>query len=206
MKQPNSQRAIIIQASIPKYFRDLLNNLFELEKKTVGAIDAQQLQQEIEQQSKELNNHKQTLEKNKNTSKNKSKKRNKLANVQKNNLLDEIKNKQTKLNAKQQQLNSIEATKRIITKMKDCFYIKDDISGNEAHYYYKNPIKESYDDTRTDVNAHISGTETDNLVVVEVIQPIIRMKVNNQSIVVQKGIVIVASKDLNKEVNHEKND
>ena len=206
MKQPNSQRAIIIQASIPKYFRDLLNNLFELEKKTVGAIDAQQLQQEIEQQSKELNNHKQTLEKNKNTSKNKSKKRNKLANVQKNNLLDEIKNKQTKLNAKQQQLNSIEATKRIITKMKDCFYIKDDISGNEAHYYYKNPIKESYDDTRTDVNAHISGTETDNLIIIEVIKPIIRMEINNQSAVVQKGIVTVASKDLNKEVNHEKND
>ena len=198
MKQPNSQKATVIQVSMPKYFRDMLNNLFELEKKTVNAIDAQQLQQEIEQQIKKLNNKKQALEKIKLSSKKKSKRRNKLSN--------KIKNNEQSINAKQQQLNSIEATKRIITKMKDCFYIKDDISGNEAHYYYKNPIKESYDDTRTDVNAHISGTETDNLIIIEVIKPIIRMEINNQSAVVQKGIVTVASKDLNKEVNHEKND
>jgi vacuolar-type H+-ATPase subunit I/STV1 len=198
MKQPNSQKATVIQVSMPKYFRDMLNNLFELEKKTVNAIDAQQLQQEIEQQIKKLNNKKQALEKIKLSSKKKSKRRNKLSN--------KIKNNEQSINAKQQQLNSIEATKRIITKMKDCFYIKDDISGNEAHYYYKNPIKESYDDTRTDVNAHISGTETDNLIIIEVIKPIIRMEINNQSAVVQKGIVTVANKDLNKEVNHEKND
>ena len=198
MKQPNSQKATVIQVSMPKYFRDMLNNLFELEKKTVNAIDAQQLQQEIEQQIKKLNNKKQALEKIKLSSKKKSKRRNKLSN--------KIKNNEQSINAKQQQLNSIEATKRIITQMKDCFYIKDDISGNEAHYYYKNPIKESYDDTRTDVNAHISGTETDNLVIIEVIKPIIRMEINNQSAVVQKGIVTVANKDLNKEVNHEKND
>jgi vacuolar-type H+-ATPase subunit I/STV1 len=198
MKQPNSQKATVIQVSMPKYFRDMLNNLFELEKKTVNAIDAQQLQQEIEQQIKKLNNKKQALEKIKLSSKKKSKRRNKLSN--------KIKNNEQSINAKQQQLNSIEATKRIITKMKDCFYIKDDISGNEAHYYYKNPVNESYDDTRTDVIAHISGTKTDNLIIVEVIKPIIRMEINNQSAVVQKGIVTVASKDLNKEVNHEKND
>ena len=196
MKQPNNPKTTVIQATIPKYFRDMLNNLFELKKKTVDAIDTQQLQQEIEQQTKELNNKKQVLEKIKTTSKNKSKRRNKLANVKETNLLDEIKNKQTKLNAKQQQLNSVEATKRIITKMKDCFYIKDDISGNDAHYYYKNPVNESYDDTRTDVVAHISGTKTDNLIIVEVIKPIIRMEINNQSAVVQKGIVTVASKNI----------
>jgi DNA repair exonuclease SbcCD ATPase subunit len=198
MKQPNSQRAIIIQASIPKYFRDLLNNLFELEKKTVGAIDAQQLQQEIEQQIKKLNNKKQALEKIKLSSKKKSKRRNKLSN--------KIKNNEQSINAKQQQLNSIEATKRIITKMKDCFYIKDDISGNNVHYYYENPINESYNDTRTDVDAHISGIKTDNLVIIDVIKPIIRSQTNDKSAIVQKGIVTVTSKDLNKEANHEKND
>lgn len=61
-------------------------------------------------------------------------------------------------------------------------------------YSYHDPIGESYDETRTDCDASISGVETENLVIKEVIKPIIR-EGGNFGRIVQQGIVIVAGQE-----------
>ena len=60
---------------------------------------------------------------------------------------------------------------------------------------YEDPMGQVYDDTRNDLDAHIAGTSTENLVVVDVIKPVIRVVNQQQGIshVVQKGIVTVES-------------
>ena len=64
-------------------------------------------------------------------------------------------------------------------------------------FAYENPMGQSVNETRTDLDFTISGTGTENLVVVEVIKPIIRAisrdSVGEFSNIVQKGIVIVES-------------
>jgi hypothetical protein len=57
--------------------------------------------------------------------------------------------------------------------------------------FYENPIGSKFDETRTDVEASISGNSVENLVVVEVLKPIIRYGTSELSRVVQKGIVVV---------------
>jgi len=64
----------------------------------------------------------------------------------------------------------------------------------EDGLFYEDPIGQSFKETRTDLEATISGTGTENLVVVEVIKPVIREGKRAYSRVVQKGIVIVESK------------
>jgi hypothetical protein len=56
---------------------------------------------------------------------------------------------------------------------------------------YENPLGQKFNQTRTDLEATISGEGTENLVVVDVLKPIIRMGNANNSVVIQKGIVIV---------------
>jgi hypothetical protein len=51
-----------------------------------------------------------------------------------------------------------------------------------------------FKETRTDLEATISGSSTEDLHVVEVIKPIIRQGSRQFSRVAQKGIVIVESK------------
>lgn len=58
---------------------------------------------------------------------------------------------------------------------------------------YENPIGQNFDETRTDCNASIAGESTDNLVIVEVIKPIIRVKQNNMTQIIQKAVVVVQS-------------
>jgi len=79
--------------------------------------------------------------------------------------------------------------------MKDIF--------EEIGLYYEDPMGQSFKETRTDLEATISGQGTENLTVVQVIKPIIRVSrlMNSQEIggartlsrVAQKGIVIVES-------------
>ena len=52
-----------------------------------------------------------------------------------------------------------------------------------------------FSETRTDLEATITGQGTDQLKVVEVIKPIIRVGDSSYSKVIQKGIVIVQSED-----------
>jgi hypothetical protein len=56
---------------------------------------------------------------------------------------------------------------------------------------FENPLGQKFNQTRTDLEATISGEGTENLVVVDVLKPIIRMGNSNNSVVIQKGIVIV---------------
>lgn len=61
--------------------------------------------------------------------------------------------------------------------------------------FYEDPMGQSFDETRTDLEASITGTGTENLQVVEVIKPIVRIHFGDRSHsrVAQKGIVVVAS-------------
>ena len=65
---------------------------------------------------------------------------------------------------------------------------------------YHNPIGESYTDTRTDCEATIAGAEVENLVIIEVIKPIIfysyKENENTFKIIAQPAVVIVQSKNI----------
>ena len=60
-------------------------------------------------------------------------------------------------------------------------------------FVYEDPMGQPFKETRTDLEASISGTGTENLRVTEVIKPIVR-EVGGLSMVVQKGIVVVEEK------------
>lgn len=57
-----------------------------------------------------------------------------------------------------------------------------------------NPLGEPYDETRTDCEANIAGASSDNLVITDVIKPIVRLRNGSASVIVQKAVVIVESK------------
>jgi hypothetical protein len=61
----------------------------------------------------------------------------------------------------------------------------------ELGFFYVDPTGERFEETRTDLEATISGEGTEHLKVVEVIKPVIRGGQRAYSQVVQKGIVIV---------------
>jgi hypothetical protein len=92
---------------------------------------------------------------------------------------------------------------RNVNKMKDAFaeegLLMADIGGGRHRIGLacEDPMGQSFKETRTDLDATISGVGTDNLVVVEVIKPIIRAVFRDSAgefaRVVQKGIVIVES-------------
>jgi len=56
---------------------------------------------------------------------------------------------------------------------------------------FDNPIGEKYDETRTDCEASITGDSAENLEIVEVLKPIVRLSQNGISAIAQKGVVIV---------------
>jgi hypothetical protein len=63
----------------------------------------------------------------------------------------------------------------------------------ELGLFYEDPLGQPFQETRTDLEATISGTDVEGLRVVEVIKPIIRGGQRDLSRVVQKGIVVVAA-------------
>lgn len=75
--------------------------------------------------------------------------------------------------------------KRNVERIKETF--------EDERIFYEDPMGQSFSETRTDLDATITGEGSDNLKVVEVIKPIIRVGDKNFSRVVQKGIVIVQS-------------
>lgn len=76
---------------------------------------------------------------------------------------------------------------RNVEKLKDTLAVEG--------LFYEDPMGQSFKETRTDLEASISGHGTENLVVVEVIKPIIRGGNAGFSRVVQKGIVVVQSNE-----------
>jgi len=84
---------------------------------------------------------------------------------------------------------------RNLSKMKDIFEnIGETQSETGIGYTYHNPIGEPFNETRLDLEASIAGTSTDDLVVIEVIKPIIRYKNGNSTVIARKGVVVVESK------------
>ncbi len=75
---------------------------------------------------------------------------------------------------------------RNIERMKDVFA--------EIGLYYEDPIGQPYSDTRTDCDASIAGASTENLVITEVLKPIIRFKKEGFTRILQRAVVIVESK------------
>src|ERR1043166_9097847 len=65
---------------------------------------------------------------------------------------------------------------RNVGRMKDAFAEEGLPSGDQLRIrlVYEDPMGQTFKETRTDLEATISGPGTDNLVVVEVIKPIIR--------------------------------
>lgn len=67
-------------------------------------------------------------------------------------------------------------------------------------FIWEDPLGQRYDETRTELEALIAGTRTDDLVVVEVVKPIIRMVFKDEGAelppqLVQKGVVVVESRE-----------
>ncbi|MBY5946007.1 hypothetical protein [Photobacterium rosenbergii] len=66
----------------------------------------------------------------------------------------------------------------------------------EEGLFYEDPKGQAFTETRTDLDVNISGLCTENLIVTEVIRPIIRLGKKEYSKVVQKGSVVVQSKPM----------
>jgi len=64
---------------------------------------------------------------------------------------------------------------------------------NKQSLLVRDPLGERYECTRTDCEASIAGTSTDDLVIVEVIKPIIELRVGDTTQIVQKAVVVVQS-------------
>lgn len=92
-------------------------------------------------------------------------------------------------------LEEFKKISRNIERMKDAFKTELNGSIDDTGLTYEDPMGQPYNETRIDLEANISGEGTDNLIVVDVIKPIIRIESENQGIsrVVQKGVVIVES-------------
>ena len=73
------------------------------------------------------------------------------------------------------------------------------VAVEELGFFYEDPMGEEFQETRTDLDATISGKETEGLKVVEVIKPIIRLVRSDLSRVVQKGVVVVEAANETKE-------
>ena len=76
---------------------------------------------------------------------------------------------------------------RNVRRIKDAF--------EEAGLTYEDPMGEPYDETRTDCEASIAGDSQENLVITEVIKPIIRVNRSGVSRIEQQGRVIVKSQN-----------
>jgi|TARA_B110001469_G_C9636617_1_gene319293 hypothetical protein len=92
------------------------------------------------------------------------------------------------IECKSEKLTEANSIDRNLRKLKEFF------SNTESPLTIENPIGEEYSETRTDVEASISGDSMDNLFIVDVIKPIIRITLGKKNLIAQKAIVIVESK------------
>lgn len=102
-------------------------------------------------------------------------------------LLDQI----FEIEKKIENINEPNSITRNVNRMKEVLMNLTTESG----LIYHNPIGEKFNETRTDLEASIAGSSTDNLEITEVIKPIIRFRTNNgTTTIVRKGVVVVESK------------
>jgi hypothetical protein len=64
----------------------------------------------------------------------------------------------------------------------------------ESGYTMHDPLGEKYADSRTDCEANIIGKLSSNMIVSQVVKPIVYQTLNNEKSIVQKGIVMIESK------------
>jgi len=113
------------------------------------------------------------------------------------NQIFEIENKLSKLNI-------THTINRNIDKLKS-FY--EDSFDDNISFMIENPKGEDYNETRTDIEANIIGDSTNNLIIVDIIKPIIRIKQGGINQIIQKGIVIVQDKNsiIESKINNQQN-
>ena len=97
------------------------------------------------------------------------------------------------LDRKVQKRGEFESLGRNVEKMKAAF--------EELGYRIEDPHGQSYNETRVDLEASIAGSSTDDLVVTEVIKPIIRYVMQDSNgeytKVIQRGVVVVETRTKN---------
>lgn len=76
--------------------------------------------------------------------------------------------------------------RRIVMKMKESLAI--------ASIEYADPAGEPFDETRADCEGHIAGVSVENLVIVEVIKPIVRFRNGDHVRQLQRAVVVVQSR------------
>jgi len=64
----------------------------------------------------------------------------------------------------------------------------------EMGFEIDDPMGQTYNETRTDCEANIAGDSSENLVITDVIKPIIRLRNGAASMIVQKAVVIAESR------------
>ena len=91
---------------------------------------------------------------------------------------------------KLESINEPNSLGRNVNRLKECFeYLMSD-----GGLIYQNPLGEKFNETRTDLEASIAGSSAENLVVTEVIKPIIRLRTTTGvTTIVRKGVVVVES-------------
>ncbi|MEI6707992.1 MAG: hypothetical protein WCK96_12760 [Methylococcales bacterium] len=110
-------------------------------------------------------------------------------------LLD-IVNQIFEIERKVERLQESNSIQRNVDKLREILESQiTSLFANEVSFVYENPIGQKYDETRTDCNASIAGENTEDLVIIEVIKPIIRLKQNNMTQIVQKAVVVVQSQE-----------
>jgi len=110
-------------------------------------------------------------------------------------ILNQLYDMEARINNSKDCETAINHIKRNIERMNNIFLDLSDMNGSSINVEYFNPMNQKYDDTRNDLDANIIGESTDNLVVVDVIKPIIKAisPSTGISFVIQKGMVSVKS-------------
>ena len=108
-------------------------------------------------------------------------------------LLDQL----FEIERKLENIEESQSISRNLNKMKDIFETNlfSNSTTSEIGFTYDNPIGESYNETRLDLEASIAGNSTENLFIKEVIKPIIRYKSGGSTLIARKGVVVVESKN-----------
>ncbi|CAN5436405.1 hypothetical protein BH10ACI2_BH10ACI2_01630 [soil metagenome] len=63
----------------------------------------------------------------------------------------------------------------------------------EFGYVIEDPTGQTFNETRTDCEASIAGVSTENLIIKDVLKPIVRFRQNERTVLVQRAVVVVSS-------------
>ncbi len=100
-------------------------------------------------------------------------------------ILDQVFEIEKKL-ASIEQTNSISRNINRLKELMSSIY-------EDAGLSYEAPLGEAFNETRNDVEASISGESAENLVITEVVKPVIRYRKGGINFIARKGLVIVQS-------------